>query len=143
MIDTVSIEILCHMLQTLAPPFVLPTMHFVPVVNRETPILPLIGKFVGWSAGLQIEAKQVFVLPGFHAESIDAYRNIALEQYALLSCIVVYLLQLAVELKLDIIMNGNVFMPGLPGVAKPGNAFAIVIGIFPPGFGIGIIQLTQ
>jgi hypothetical protein len=58
-IDTERIEIITHLQETLAPPFKTVFLHAVPVVGRETPVLPFYRKIVRRRPGLLIHVVQI------------------------------------------------------------------------------------
>ena len=57
MIHTVSVEIVLHLLEALPPPSEVILRHLVPVIRRESPVLPADGEVIRRSAGTGVEVE--------------------------------------------------------------------------------------
>ena len=97
MVNAVSIEELSHILEAANPPQTAVLKHFVPVVGRESPVLTVCTERIRWSASLPVEIEVARLSPHVAAIAVDTDRNIALEDNALLTGIVVNFLKLSVQ----------------------------------------------
>ncbi|MBR4822069.1 MAG: 4-alpha-glucanotransferase, partial [Bacteroidales bacterium] len=100
MVDAECVEVLRHLAQAALPPRIVILGHLVPVVGRESPVLPVHGKRIRRCAALRIHVEQVGMAPCIHARAADADGQVALEHHALAVRIGADLLELLVEVVL-------------------------------------------
>ncbi|EJX06047.1 hypothetical protein EVA_05845 [gut metagenome] len=97
MIDSVGIEVLTHVCQASPPPLVAILTHLFPIIGRETPVLTIDRKGIGRSARLAIEVEEFTIDPCRNTISVDANRNITLQDDPHLTCILMDGRHLTVE----------------------------------------------
>src|ERR1700733_8564754 len=107
MIDAEPVEIIAHVRETALPPGVTVFLHFLPVVGRKTPVLPLDGEVVGRSAGLHIHMVKPWFHPGITAVAVDTDGDIALQDDAVLVRMIDRIAQLEVKMVLDEILQND------------------------------------
>ena len=83
MINSESIEISYHVLESLSPPSVVVVLHLVPVVRREAPILASCTKCIGWRASTCVHVEQRRAFPRINRYLIDSNWDIADENNSL------------------------------------------------------------
>ena len=66
MVDAVGIEILLHFAEAAHPPLAAVTEHLVPVVGRESPVLPVSSKLIGWCSCLSVQVEVFRFCPDRH-----------------------------------------------------------------------------
>src|SRR5574344_1782101 len=82
MVNTISVKILCHVFQTLYPPLVAIFSHGLPIVGRETPILPVLGEIVGRGSRRAVHIEIVRSHPCFYAVAVNAYWYVTFQHKA-------------------------------------------------------------
>ena len=110
MVDTVSVEIVGHILETADPPLTSVLEHLVPVVCREAPVLTIGREGVRWRTGLTVEVEVARFCPHIAAITIHADRDISFEDDMMLAGIVVHGLHLCAQHKLHIIPECHLFI---------------------------------
>ena len=103
-VDAVGREVFCHLTHTVYPPAVSITSHQIPVVCRESPVLPIRCKHIGRSTCLSVHVEILWFGPCFHAVGADADRNVSFQNNTFFPCVVSDLHQLDVQVVLNIIM---------------------------------------
>ena len=88
MIYPEHVEILRHALHPGFPPCIPVLSHFVPVVCRETPVLPVCREGIRRSPGLGIHIEEFTVHPRIRTCPAYAYRKITLEDDSAGMCII-------------------------------------------------------
>ena len=96
MVDAVSIEKLCHVLETAFPPCASVFQHLVPVVGGEPPILSVDGEIIGWRTSLSVHVEVFGFYPNVTTVTTDTNRHVAFEYDALALRIGVRLFHLGV-----------------------------------------------
>ena len=79
MVDTVGIEILCHLTETAHPPRAVVLQHLVPVVGGESPVLTICREGIRRSTSLSVQVEVLGFYPGLHTVATDADGDITLQ----------------------------------------------------------------
>ncbi len=101
MVNTIGIEVVCHLVEPLFPPGVIVPGHLFPIVGGETPVLPQCRKVIGRSSRLTIHIEQVRVDPGIGAMAADANGDIAFEGDSMAVGVTVRIEELPVKMELQ------------------------------------------
>ena len=96
MVDAVSVEELCHVLETAFPPGASVFQHLVPVVGREPPILSVYGEIIGWRTCLSVHVEVFGFYPNVTTVTTHTNRHVTFEYDALALRIGVRLFHLGV-----------------------------------------------
>ena len=96
MVDAVSVEELCHVLETAFPPCASVFQHLIPVVGGEPPILSVYGEIIRWRTCLSVHVEVLGFYPNVTTVATHANWHVAFEYDALALRIGVRLLHLGV-----------------------------------------------
>ncbi len=102
-VDAVGVEILRHLAEAAHPPLTAVLHHLVPVVGGEAPVLSVFAEGIGRSACLPVEVEVARLSHHVGSVAVDADGNVALQDDALLACVLVGAVHLLVEVKLHIV----------------------------------------
>ena len=119
MVDTVSIEVLCHLAETAYPPLAAVFQHLVPVVRGEAPVLTVGRERIGWGTGLTIQIEVLGFYPCLDTVAADADRNVALQDDTMLAGILMGGMHLAVKVVLHIAPEVGHFLVRLGQRLRP------------------------
>ena len=131
-VDAVGGEVFGHLAEAFLPPQVVVLFHHVPIVGRESPVLSVGREGIGWCARLSVHVEVIRFNPGFHAVSADTDRNVPLEDDTLLTGVVTGFQQLDVQVVLDVIIVGDVFVTFAFRSAHGGDCLGIIFLVFRP-----------
>ena len=110
MVNAVGIKVFRHLLEAAHPPGIAILLHDVPVVGRESPVLPIHREVIGWRTGLSIQVEVVGLRPSLYAVAADTDGDIAFEHYTMLVCIFAGGKQLAMQVELDIEVDARLLV---------------------------------
>ena len=116
-VNTISIEILRHVLEATYPPATAVFYHLVPVVCRESPVLSVYGEVVWRCSSLSVEVEVTRLLHDVTSVAVNANRNVTLEDNTLLTCIFVCLAHLATEHILHEVIERHLFLAEVVALA--------------------------
>ena len=97
MVNTVGIEVLCHLTEATYPPLTTVLQHLVPVVSGEAPVLAVGREWVGWGTGLTVQVEVLGFYPCFNTVATDADGDVALKDDAMHSRMLMSCMHLTVE----------------------------------------------
>ena len=97
MVDSICIEILVHLAESLLPPSESRLGHLVPVIGRETPVLPVLGEGIRRCPSLGIKIVELRSAPCVGACTAYAYRKVSLQDNTLFMGILDRLFQLDIQ----------------------------------------------
>ena len=98
MVYAVGIEVFRHLLEASAPPAVSVMGHTLPVVCRESPVLPHNREIIRRCSCLAVEVEQVGILPCVSTVGGYAYRNVAFQGHSAAMGIITCATQLSVKM---------------------------------------------
>ena len=119
MVDTIGIEILCHLTEATYPPLTAVLQHLIPVVGGEAPVLSVSRERIGRSSRLTIQVEILRFNPGFHTITTDANGNVTLQDDTMFTGIVVGSTHLLVEIVLHITPEIGHLLVGLSQRLRP------------------------
>ena len=107
MVNAIGVEVLGHLAETFHPPCITVLLHHIPIVSRESPVLPVHRKIIGRSTGLSVQIEIVRFFPGFHTVAADADRNVTFQHYTMCTGVLGSCQQLLMQIELYVIIDGN------------------------------------
>ena len=110
MIYAVSIKEFVHVLKATYPPLAAIFQHLIPVISGESPILSVHRKVIWWCTCLPVEVEILWFHPHVTSITIDADRDVSLQNDPFLTCIGMYCFHLFIENKLHKIKESHLFI---------------------------------
>ena len=107
MVDTVGIEIVGHLGETLCKPMVALGCHGTPVIGGEAPVLSVARKGIGRGTGLTLQAEKTGMAPCLHTGATDTDGDVALEHHTMAVSIVGRMLELLMQMILNEEIDGS------------------------------------
>ena len=110
MVDTVGIEILCHLTETTYPPGAAILEHLVPVIGGEAPVLSVGREVIGWRTGLTVQVEVFRLYPSLYTVTTDTDGDVTLQDHTVLTGMGMGSTHLLVEVELHEIPEGHLFI---------------------------------
>ena len=102
MVDTVGVEVLCHLAEATYPPLTAVLQHLVPVVGGEAPVLTVGRERIGWGTGLTVQVEIFGLNPCLDTVAADANGDVTLQDDMVLTGILVGSVHLPVKVILHV-----------------------------------------
>src|SRR5262249_27610698 len=109
MIDAKRIKVIAHLAESLFPPGKSIFLHSLPVINRESPVLPDDREIIRRSPGLPVHVQKLRSHPCITAIAINTDWNISFQNDPILVRIICRFFQLQMKMILYEIIKTNLF----------------------------------
>ena len=109
-VDTVSIEIVRHILETAQPPLAAVGYHSVPIISREAPVLSVCRETIGRRTCLTVQIEVTWLWPYVATVAVYTDRNVAFQNHTLCRGVFVHSLQLTAQYELHVIIELHVLV---------------------------------